>query len=343
MSGTIEAAVLGAGSWGTALAKSLADQGHRVRLWARRPEQAEDIQAHRENRDYLSGFTLPDTLSATSDLDGALSGAQLVLSVVPTHGLRAVLATVAPRLPPSAPILSCTKGIENSTLMLVSQVFEEHLPAEQQRRLTYLAGPSFAREVAAGIPTAVTVAAADHAAAEEVQGYLGNPTLRVYTTEDVIGAELGGALKNIIAIAAGISDGLGFGHNSRAALITRGLAEITRLALHLGAHPLTLAGLAGMGDLVLTCTGDLSRNRKVGLALGQGQTLSEVLESMNMVAEGVRTTRSAHELARREGVEMPITHSMFEILYEDRPPREAVVDLMKRRSRHERDDAHRPG
>lgn len=340
MEDKVDAAVLGAGSWGTALAKLLADNGHQVRLWCRRPEQAEAIQANRENRDYLPGFELPENLNATSDLAGALEGVKLVLSVVPTHGLRAVLEDAASLFPEDAPVLSCTKGIEQGTLMMVSQIFEQQLPESKHHLLTYLAGPSFAREVAGRMPTAVTVAGRDDDVAHRVQGYMRNEVFRVYTTDDVIGAELGGALKNVIAIAAGIGDGLGFGHNSRAALITRGLAEIGRLGAKMGAHPQTVNGLAGMGDLVLTCTGDLSRNRKVGLALGKGQTLEQILESMNMVAEGVRTTKSAHMLAAREDVDMPITAAMHGILYEGEPPREAVVKLMSRRMRKERDEHH---
>lgn len=334
----IDVAVLGAGSWGTALAKLLADNGHRVRLWSRRPEQAAAIEEKRENEAYLPGFELPPNLRATSDLEEALSGVRLVLSVVPTHGLRAVLERAAPLFGEDVPILSCTKGIENGTLMMVSQIFEENLPPERHHLLTYLAGPSFAREVAGRMPTAVTIAGKDDEVAHRVQHYLRNETFRVYTTEDVIGAELGGALKNVVAIAAGIGDGLGFGHNTRAAIITRGLAEIGRLAVKMGAHPMTVNGLAGMGDLVLTCTGDLSRNRRVGLALGRGEKLQAILDGMNMVAEGVRTTKSTHELAAREHVDMPITAAMYRILYEDQDPREATVDLMTRRARRERDD-----
>ncbi|MBZ0121763.1 MAG: NAD(P)H-dependent glycerol-3-phosphate dehydrogenase [Sandaracinaceae bacterium] len=334
---TTKAAVLGAGSWGTALAKLLADNGHDVRLWARRDDQVETLNRTKRNDAYLPGFDLPANLIATSDLREAFEGAGLVVSVVPTHGLRHVWSEAAALVPKDAPIVSATKGIEVSTLLLVSQIFEELLPSEQHDQLTYLAGPSFAREVAGRLPTAVSIAGKSAAACERAQDFLRNETFRVYTTDDVIGAEIGGALKNVIAIAAGVSDGLGFGHNTRAALITRGLAEMTRLAVALGGHPMTMAGLAGMGDLVLTCTGDLSRNRKVGLALGQGQKLDAILAGMTMVAEGVRTTRSAHELAEREKVEMPITHAMYRILYEDQPPRDAVVELMTRRARPERD------
>ncbi|MGE0786966.1 MAG: NAD(P)H-dependent glycerol-3-phosphate dehydrogenase [Sandaracinaceae bacterium] len=334
----VQAAVLGAGSWGTALAKLLAENGHDVRLWCRRAEQAEAIDAARENKDYLPDFELPPNLTTTHELERALGGAKLILSVVPTHGLRAVIEQAAPMIAEGTPILSCTKGIENGTLMMVSQIFESLLPESLHPSLTYLAGPSFAREVAARMPTAVTVAGKHEASAHRVQHLLRNQTFRVYTTDDVVGAEIGGALKNVIAIAAGVGDGLGFGHNSRAALITRGLAEIGRLASALGAHPMTVNGLAGMGDLVLTCTGDLSRNRKVGLALGSGKKLQEILDSMNMVAEGVRTTKSAHELSAKHDVEMPITDAMYRIMYEEQPPATAVAQLMLRRSRPERDD-----
>ncbi|MFW6050847.1 MAG: NAD(P)H-dependent glycerol-3-phosphate dehydrogenase [Myxococcota bacterium] len=328
--------VLGAGSWGTALAKLLADEGKRTALWARRREQAEEIQSARENRAYLPGFRLPDLLQATSELERALDGAEMVVSVVPTHGLREVLDRASPLVPREVPIVSATKGIENDTLKLVSEIFEEHWPPELHRYLTYLCGPSFAREVAAGIPTVVSVAGRDQAVAERVQHNFATQRFRVYVTEDVVGVELGGALKNVVAIAAGVADGLGFGHNTRAALITRGLAEITRLAIHLGANPLTMAGLSGMGDLVLTCTGDLSRNRNVGLQLGKGLKLQEILEGMTMVAEGVRTAKSAYMLAEREGVDMPITTEIYRVLYEDKEPMQAVVDLMTRQLKHER-------
>jgi glycerol-3-phosphate dehydrogenase (NAD(P)+) len=329
-------AVLGAGSWGTALAKLLADQGMRTALWARRPEQAAEIQETRENRAYLPGFPLPDTLRATADMQDALAGAEMVVSVVPTHGLRDVLAQAASLVAPGVPVVSATKGIENESLKLVSQIFEDHWPPEMHRTLTFLGGPSFAREVAAGIPTAVSVAGKDPAVGNLVQHAFATQRFRVYYTEDVVGVELGGALKNVVAIAAGAADGLGFGHNTRAALITRGLAEVSRLALHMGANPLTMAGLSGMGDLVLTCTGDLSRNRSVGLQLGKGKSLDEILGGMTMVAEGVRTTKSAHMLAQREGVEMPITNEIHNVLYEGKPPMEAMVALMTRRLKHER-------
>ncbi|MBN8612527.1 MAG: NAD(P)-dependent glycerol-3-phosphate dehydrogenase [Deltaproteobacteria bacterium] len=334
---TSNVAVLGAGSWGTALAKSISDSGHRVRLWARRKELVESIQSGRENAAYLPGAALAPSLTATHELAYALEGADVVLSVVPTQGLRETLDQAAPHFPPTAPILSATKGIEVGTLKLVSGIFEDHFSKDRHHLLSYLGGPSFAKEVAQGMPTAVVVAASDASSAERVQAVLGTDRLRVYTTDDVVGIELGGALKNVMAIAAGTGDGLGFGHNTRAAIITRGLAEMSRLAMKLGANPLTLAGLGGMGDLVLTCTGDLSRNRKVGLELGRGKKIGEILAGMSQVAEGVRTTQSAYELAKREGVDMPIVEAMYKVLYEDLPPLEAVVSLMTRKLRAERD------
>lgn len=331
-------AVLGAGAWGTALAKLLSDKGHHVRLWSWQRPHAEAIERDRTNAEFLPGFALGPTLRATSVLSEALAGADMVLTAVPTHVLREVLGNAAPHVPAGAPILSVSKGIEISTLKLVSGIFEDCLPSAARRCVAYLGGPSFAKEVAQGMPTAVVVACAHDEVARRWQDALATDRFRVYTTDDVVGIELGGALKNVIAIAAGISDGLGFGHNSRAALITRGLAEMQRLGLKLGANPLTFAGLGGMGDLVLTCTGDLSRNRTVGLEIGKGRKLSDVLAGMTQVAEGVRTTKAAHDLARREGVEMPITDAMYRILYEDQPAREAVVELMTRRMRAERDD-----
>lgn len=335
MSQTI--AVLGAGSWGTALAKSIADQGNNVRLWARRPDLAEAIRDSHRNQAYLPGIALPPTLSATSDLAQALTGAEIALFVVPSHGLRGVLSESRPWLPKAGPILCATKGIENESLMLMSQVFHEVLADVDPGRFCSLGGPSFALEVARGLPTAFSIASSDPTMASAAQALIANDRMRAYTTEDVIGVELGGAIKNVIAIAAGASDGLGFGHNARAGLITRGVAEISRLATKLGAHPLTLAGLSGMGDLVLTCTGDLSRNRRVGVELGSGKRLSDILGGMTMVAEGVKTARSTHHLAEREGVEMPITAEVYRVLYEGKAPGAAVESLLRRELRSERD------
>lgn len=329
------ATVLGSGAWGTALAMVLADKGLEVRLWSRRDEHAAQIEADRENTRYLPGARLPDALHATSDLAGALDGADLVLVVVPSHALRGVLADARASLPAGVPLVSATKGVENDSLMLMGEVFADVLGAGVARRLVHLSGPSFAREVAAGLPTAIVAASDDAQCALAVQRVFASDRLRVYTSDDAVGVEVGGALKNVIAIAAGACDGLGFGHNTRAALITRGLAEIGRLAQAKGGQPATLAGLAGMGDLVLTCTGELSRNRTVGFELGRGRTLADVLAGLGHVAEGVKTARSAHELAARLDVEMPITHEVFRVLYEDKPARRAVVDLMTRELRAE--------
>jgi glycerol-3-phosphate dehydrogenase (NAD(P)+) len=330
-------AVLGSGSWGSALAKVLSDNGHRVALWGRRPELAAAIEATRENAAFLPGSRFADTLRATSALDDALDGAEMLLVAVPTHGLREVLRASADYIPKGIPVISATKGIEQNSLEFVHEMIAAEVPWSKQTFVA-LSGPSFAREVAAGLPTVVVAAARDLNLAREVQtAFWTDDRFRVYLSDDVVGVEVGGALKNVVAIAAGASDGLGFGHNTRAALITRGLAEIARLTMKMGGDALTLAGLAGMGDLVLTCTGDLSRNRHVGFELGQGKTLTEILGGMRQVAEGVRTARSAWDLAQREGVSMPITEQVYLALYHDKPPREAVHDLMTRSAGHERD------
>ncbi|MFI5305994.1 MAG: NAD(P)H-dependent glycerol-3-phosphate dehydrogenase [Polyangiales bacterium] len=331
------AAVLGAGSWGTALAKHLAQKGYATHLWARNPELADRIERTKQNPGYLAGIELPDALSVTSDLALALADAELVLVVVPSHGLRDLARRFAPLLQADALIVSATKGIENDSLMLMTQVLLAELGRATEPRLCALGGPSFAREVARGLPTAVSVASTDLETAQRAQALLASDRFRVYSTEDVIGVEVGGALKNVIAIAAGAADGLGFGHNARAGLITRGIAEIARLAIHLGANPQTLAGLSGMGDLVLTCTGDLSRNRSVGMELGRGRALTDVLGEMTMVAEGVRTAKSAFDLARRENVDMPITTEVYRALYEGKSPISAVESLLGRALRPERD------
>lgn len=332
------AAVLGAGSWGTALAKVLADNGYETRLWGRDQSLLEGIAQKRENADYLPGIALPEALVPEPNLGRALEGAEVVCIVVPSHALRSLAGQVRDRLPSGVPIVNAMKGIENETLQMPSQILESLLPERLHPQLTYLSGPSFAKEVARGVPTAVLVAGKDPDYTVRAQHALSNARMRVYSSDDVVGVELGGALKNVIAIAAGIADGLGLGHNSRAALITRGLAEIARLATKLGAHPLTMSGLSGMGDLVLTCTGDLSRNRHVGMELGRGKKLPQILREMTMVAEGVRTTKSAYELARREEVEMPIVEGMHRILYEHGDPERELEELMSRTPRPERDD-----
>jgi glycerol-3-phosphate dehydrogenase (NAD(P)+) len=328
--------VLGAGAWGTALAKALADKGFATKVWAHERSVADAVNETKENKRYLPGHKLPDTLSATSDLAESLDGAELTVLVVPSHAMREVVLKAKSLLPPSTLLCSASKGIENDSLMLMSQVLEDTLGADVVPRLTYLSGPSFAKEVALGMPTAVVVAGTDADNTRTVQRAWATDKLRVYSSDDVVGVEMGGALKNVIAIAAGAIDGLGFGYNSRAGMITRGLFEIGLLARKMGGNPLTVAGLSGMGDLVLTCTGDLSRNRTVGVELGKGRKLEEILAGLGHVAEGVKTTKSAYDLAKREGVEMPIVHEVYQVLYEGKHPRQAVVDIMTRELRSER-------
>jgi len=330
-------AVLGSGSWGTALAKVLSDKGHRVTLWGRRPELAADIREKRENATFLPGFRLADSLDATADLAEALHGAEMLVMAVPTHGIRETLQRCEALIPRGIPVVSATKGIEQETLYFVNEMIASEVPWTEANFVA-LSGPSFAKEVAAGLPTVVVAAAKDLGLARAVQqAFWTENRFRVYLTDDVVGVEVGAALKNVIAIAAGASDGLGFGHNARAALITRGLAEIARLAMKMGGDALTLAGLAGMGDLVLTCTGELSRNRYVGFELGKGRTLDEIVGSMRQVAEGVRTAKSARDLSRREGVYMPIIEQVYAALYEKKDLPQAVSELMTREAGHERD------
>ena len=331
----MKSTVIGGGSWGTALASVLCDKGP-VKLWARDPAIVTGIQSQRHNPRYQSEFRLPEHLEATNDLGVALKDTQLVCVVVPSHAMRAVMTEAAPYLRPGVPIISASKGIENSTLMTMEEVLCDVLPPEFRSDLCFLSGPSFARETLAKMATAVTIASRLPSVAQIVQEAFSTPYFRVYTTEDVTGVEMGGALKNVVAIAAGCVDGLGLGHNTMAALLTRGLAEITRLAVARGANPLTLSGLSGMGDLVLTCTGRLSRNRTVGYKLGQGCALQDILRDMSEVAEGVRTTKSAYDLARQENVEMPIVNEVYQILYNGKPGNEAVADLMGRRLKRER-------
>ncbi len=322
--------VIGGGSWGTTLARLLALKGFRVTLWAREKEVAEGINTQGENPVFLQGVKLPETLVATTEIGEAIEGRDVVVMVVPSQFYREVLTQMKPYLRTSTGFISATKGIENQTLMIMSEVTEDVVPGLFTNTFCCLAGPSFAREVCTQHPTAVTIACKDPAVGRRMQELFATEYFRSYVIEDVVGAQLCGALKNVIAIAAGASDGLGFGHNARAALITRGLAEIRRLGVAMGADPMTFAGLAGLGDLVLTCTGDLSRNRTVGLQVGRGLTLKEITSKMKMVAEGVKTTRSAYQLAKRMGVEMPITEQVYQILYEGKEPKKAVKELMTR-------------
>ncbi len=326
-------AVIGAGSWGTALAKLLGDKGEKVLLWAHNREHVSALQRDRENKQYLPGAMLPETVHPVTDLSEAVENSQCVVMVVPSHGYRSVFEQLAPHLHEGTLVVSAVKGVENTTLQTMTQVMRDILHQQNCDRtihLGVLSGPSFAAEVAVGQPTAVTVAFDDKGAACAVQELFSTLFFRAYTSSDVIGLELCAAMKNVVAIAAGIGDGLGYGLNSRAALITRGLAEITRLGVKLGAQPLTFSGLGGLGDLVLTCTGGLSRNRTVGLKLGEGKTLEQALAEMTMVAEGVRTTRSCYNLAREHDVEMPILEQTYRILYENKDCRKAVQELFQR-------------
>ncbi|MCS6912468.1 MAG: NAD(P)H-dependent glycerol-3-phosphate dehydrogenase [Myxococcales bacterium] len=334
--------VVGAGSWGTALASVLCHHGHRVTLWGRDAALLADIERTGENRRYLPGLRLPPGLRTNPSLADALRslprqgpGQAMIVAVVPSQTLRHVMSQVATEVPQEAIVVSAAKGIENETLLTMEQVLRQVLPPAPVERLAVLSGPSFARETVEGQPTAVVVASRSPEVAQTVQQAFQMTTFRVYTSTDVIGVEIGGAVKNVIAIACGMAEGLGLGHNARAALITRGLAEMSRLGVRLSANPLTLAGLAGLGDLVLTCTGGASRNRSVGLQLGQGRALGEVMAGMTQVAEGVRTTRSLRDLAVRLGVEMPISQAMYQVLYEDRPVRQVLVDLLGRPPRAE--------
>ena len=332
-------AIIGAGSWGTALAFVAGHAGHEVRLWSRNAEVVRSVAERRTNGVYLPGFELPREVSATLDPGEALAGAELVILAAPSHATRALLEAMATRLRPEMLLVSATKGIEDATGRRISQVVSDVLGGRFVPRFVCLSGPSFAREVAEGQPTAVVAAAEDPDLARRAQAALSCRNLRVYTNGDVTGTELGGAVKNVIAVAAGMVAGLGLGTNSVAALVTRGLAEISRLALAEGARAETLAGLAGLGDLVLTCTGGLSRNRFVGQELGRGRRLEEIVAGMNGVAEGVKTTRDVRLLAARAGVEMPITEQVHAVLYEGKSARTAAAELMSRPLRGEFDGA----
>ena len=325
--------VVGAGSWGTALAVHLARSGRTVRLWARNGQLVELMARTRMNVEYLAGVMLPPDVTLVSSLADAVADAEFVVAAAPSHGLRDVMRAASPFLSPGAVIVSATKGIEAGSLRRMSQVVSEETGGRLP--VVVLSGPSFASEVARGLPAAVLAASSDPAAAARVQDQFRGPGLRLYVSDDVPGVEIGGALKNVIAIAAGAVEGLGLGHNAMAALITRGLAEISRLACAEGGRRDTLAGLSGLGDLVLTCTGDLSRNRHVGLELGRGRRLADVLSELHMVAEGVRTTAAALELGARHGIELPITAQMAAVLDGRSSPREGVESLMGRPQRAE--------
>ena len=322
--------VIGAGSWGTTLANLLADKGYYVDLWVREEDVYNQIKEDRINKTFLPGLSLGSNFNPVKTFKQALTDKDLVLMVVPSHVFREVLLGLKPYLQPDMRLMTATKGIENDSLKIMSQVAEEILPKEYSAPFACLAGPSFAREVMAKQPTAVTIACRDMSHAARLQTIFSTEFFRVYTSDDLVGVQLCGALKNVIAIASGAADGLGFGLNSRAALITRGLAEIMRLGIAMGANPMTFAGLAGIGDLVLTCTGDLSRNRMVGLKIGQGMRVEEITRDMNMVAEGIKTSISAYQLGKKKGIDMPIINQVYEILYQGKEPRSAVRALMTR-------------
>lgn len=330
----IRCAVIGGGAWGTAIADRLVRNGHQCVIWARETDVVEAVNMRHENPRFLAGATLADGLTATGDMHAALRGAQLVVYAAPSHVLRMVVASGADGIAQDAVLAVATKGIERETLALMTDVVASAAPGHS---VVAVSGPSFAVEVAAGQPTAVVAACDNHGAAKLVQRAMSAAAFRVYTSDDVIGVELGGALKNVMALATGILDGLGLGYNPRAALMTRGLAEMIRLGVALGAKPETFAGLAGLGDLVLTCTGALSRNRAVGVAIGQGQTLEEALAGKDSVAEGVLNAQSAKALADRLGVEMPIIDATHRILFDGQPPKDAIAELMARELRAERD------
>lgn len=323
-------AIIGAGSWGTALAVVLAPKVSEIGLWVYEQDLAERIRQTRENDTYLPGFQLPAHIQVTHELGPALAGADIVLSVVPSHLVRGLYLQMQPFLNPSMLFVSATKGLENGSLLRMSEVIGEVLQNGFVPRIAVISGPTFAREVARFEPTALVCASVDPVVAGQIQAVFSGPTFRLYTSTDPIGVEIGGSIKNVVAIGAGVLHGMGLGYNAGAALITRGLAEITRLAVAMGGKPLTLAGLAGLGDLVLTCTGELSRNRTVGVELAHGRRLEEIVGSMKMVAEGIKTTRAAVELARRFSVEMPIAEQMFQMLYGGTAPREAIQRLMQR-------------
>jgi glycerol-3-phosphate dehydrogenase (NAD(P)+) len=326
--------IIGAGGWGTALASLMGQKGLSVILWCHGAQSYRDLHDSRENRSYLPGVIIPDTVEVTRSLDAAVMNKELIWCVVPSHAVRQVMTEARSYLNSKTIIVCGTKGLEEETFQTMGEVLTEIFGDGE--RLAFISGPTFASEVAQGLPAAITVAAYSEFIAGEIQAVLSTSSLRAYTSKDVIGVQMGGVIKNVIAIASGISDGLGLGHNARAALITRGLAEMTRLAIKMGADPLTLAGLPGVGDLILTCTGALSRNRQVGLQIGGGKSIAEIMQSSRMVAEGIRNARSVYFLAKKLGVEMPIVEQMYRIMHEGKKPSEGVRELMQRSLKAER-------
>jgi glycerol-3-phosphate dehydrogenase (NAD(P)+) len=331
-----EVAIIGAGSWGTALALVAARAGHRVRLWAHSPEVASSLRLERENKIYLPGFALPDSVATAGDIAEALTGAEIVLTVTPSHVCREIYTQMLDHARPQMIFVNASKGIEVETGMRMEEVVRNVLKDRFEPRYVALSGPSFAIEVAKDEPCAIVAASQAPECAEVAQETFSTSRFRVYTNSDVIGVEIGGAIKNVLAIATGAVNGLGLGYNSSAALVTRGLAEMTRLAVRLGGRAETMAGLAGLGDLVLTCFGALSRNRRVGFELGRGRKLDEIIGETREIAEGVKTARSARELAARLGVETPIAEGVYQMLYEGKSPRQLMVELMERPLKSER-------
>jgi len=326
----VKVGILGAGSWGSALAVLLNSNGHDIILWEFDKERCKRFASEREDKDFLPGVRIPDSILITSDLKSAVEKKDFLLFVVPSHFVRNVAKSVDNFDLGDPVVISCSKGIENNTLMRLSEVLAENLTQISSKKIASLSGPSHAEEVGRRIPTAVVVASENQETAKKAQTIFMNEVFRVYTSTDIAGVELGGALKNVIAIAAGISDGVGYGDNTKAALINRGMVELTRLGTAMGADPMTFAGLSGMGDLVVTCTSRHSRNRYLGEEIGRGKTLDQVLDSMVMVAEGVKTTASVHDLSIRKGIEMPISNQVYRVLFEGKDPRDAVRDLMTR-------------
>ena len=329
----MKTAILGAGAWGTVLGILQSEAGHAVTVWARSPAAAAEVEAQRENRRYLPGRRLAPEMTVSADLEQAVRGADMIVVAVPSAGVRHAVARARPALEGGAIVCCASKGLEPDTHLTMDRVIAAELPGAP---VALLSGPSFAVEIASGLPAAVVVAARDVSIAAAVQDRFSSERFRVYTSDDVTGVAIGGALKNVVAIAVGFSDGLGFGSNARAALITRGLNELGRLAARLGGHPLTLSGLAGLGDLVLTCTGELSRNRQVGLALARGEALPAILARLGHVAEGIETARTARDLATALGIDMPITSLVAAVLHEGKPTREGVAELLARESKAER-------
>jgi glycerol-3-phosphate dehydrogenase (NAD(P)+) len=334
----LQIGLIGAGSWGTSLAIVLADNGHQVEIWARREDQADEINHLHSNNKYLPGIKLPENIKCSTDLNSVVENKQAVLYVVPSHSIREMVRQTASLVDDRTLLIHAIKGLELDTMKRISQVMEEELPEGLQQRIVVLSGPSHAEEVSRRSPTTIVVAGQYISVAQEAQDLFMNHYFRVYTNPDVVGVEIGGALKNIIALGAGLSDGLGFGDNAKAALMTRGLAEISRLGIQLGSNPLTFLGLAGVGDLIVTCTSTHSRNWRAGHLLGKGKSLNEVLTEMGMVVEGVKTTRAAFQLSQQMNVEMPITRELHAVLFEHKLPRQAVEDLMGRLKKHEMEE-----